>query len=77
MCSVASRISNALEAPRWLGLGLRLRTVPLVEVALHGRHQVGCGVKVALAVAWHRSPTQSRRLEPSGFLTRTAGPPDS
>ena len=50
MCSVTPRIRDALEAPLLLGLGLRLRTVTLVEVALHGRHQVGCGVKVALTV---------------------------
>ena len=54
MCGVASRIRDALEAPRCSGLGLGLRTVPLVEVALHGLHQIGGGVKVGLAVPWHR-----------------------
>ena len=78
MRSVASRIGDALEAPRCSGLGLGLRTVPLVEVALHGLHQVGCGVKVGLAVPWHRCrphrPTDATDRWASmrfGFLTGT------
>ena len=78
MRSVASRIRDALEAPRCSGLGLGLRTVPLVEVALHGLHQVGCGVKVGLAVPWHRCrphrPTDATDRWASmrfGFLTGT------
>ena len=69
VCIMAPRITDALQAPLRCGLGLSSgpSNIPLVKVALHPRHEVGCGVIVALTIG-HRSGRGGLLLSPISMI---------